>query len=256
MRIVTWNLNGIRAAIRKGLDDFVEALEPDVLMLQEIRALPEQLPADWTPPSQYQVLWHPAQRKGYAGVSTWSAKPMEELSRGMNREDPEGRVLRTRSFGIDFINVYLPSGAQSEERQARKDAWLDEFLPWACSFLDAPYPVILAGDLNIAHTKLDIHNPSGNKRNSGFLPHERDWFTQLLASGWTDLFRSHVGDRQGPYSWWSNRGRARELDRGWRIDYVLGNSHAAKRLTSAHILREGGLVVSDHAPVIVDLDMT
>ena len=116
------------------------------------------------------------------------------------------------------------------------------------------HPVILGGDLNIAHTELDIHNAKGNKKNSGFLPHEREWFTKLLESGWADVFRAHHGPVQGPYSWWSNRGRARELNRGWRIDYLLTNSTATEHFQQASVLREAGLQVSDHAPVIADFN--
>ena len=129
------------------------------------------------------------------------------------------------------------------------------FLPWAHALAQTDEPVILAGDLNIAHTERDIHNPKGNKKNSGFLPHERAWFDELLAGGWSDLVRDRLGEVQGPYSWWSNRGRARELDRGWRIDYLLANEPAKERFKQAHIHREGGLEVSDHAPVFAKFEL-
>ena len=131
---------------------------------------------------------------------------------------------------------------------------MDDFMQWATGVFDSDRPVILGGDLNIAHTELDIHNAKGNRKNSGFLPNEREWFSALLNSGWDDLFRRHTGEVQGPYSWWSNRGRARELDRGWRIDYLLANRSASRASVSASILREGGLQISDHAPVIGDFN--
>ena len=131
---------------------------------------------------------------------------------------------------------------------------MEDLLEWARPFTKLDEPVFLCGDLNIAHTEDDIWNPVGNKNMSGFLPQEREWFDRLLASGWNDLLRISVGPGKGPYSWWSNRGQAREKDRGWRIDYVLGNAAAAPLLKQASVMREGGLVVSDHAPVIVDLD--
>lgn len=254
MRITTWNVNGLRAALRKGFSDHLEQLAPDVLMLQEVRALPEQLPKEWVSPEGWHVHWHPAQRKGYSGVATWSRRPFEVLGTGLDAEDPEGRVLRVRCGGVQFVNVYLPSGSSSPERQASKEAWMDRFLPWATRLASQDEPVLLAGDLNIAHTELDIHNPRGNKDNSGFLPHEREWFGELLSRGWTDLLRVHVGPVQGPYSWWSNRGRARELDRGWRIDYLLGNAAVSSKLRHASVHRPGGLEVSDHAPVTVEID--
>ena len=126
-------------------------------------------------------------------------------------------------------------------------------MQWLQAVAPSSEPVIVGGDLNIAHTEMDIFYAKSNASTSGFLPHERKWFSELLDSGWHDLVRDHYGDIQGPYSWWSNRGRARELDRGWRIDYLLGNKAAASRFESASILREGGLEISDHAPVFIDL---
>jgi exodeoxyribonuclease-3 len=151
--------------------------------------------------------------------------------------------------------MYLPNGSSGLERQLYKDRWIEDMLVWSERFVDSDEPVLLCGDLNIAHTEDDIWNPSGNRRTSGFLDHEREWFSRLLDSGWHDLLRIHVGTRKGPYTWWSNRGRARELDRGWRIDYMLANATARPLLRSAEVLREGGLVVSDHAPLIADLNL-
>ena len=136
-----------------------------------------------------------------------------------------------------------------------KDQWLEDLLNWSMQFVNSDEPVLICGDLNIAHTENDIWNPTGNKNTSGFLLHERQWFTRYLSTGWHDLLRNEVGDVKGPYSWWSNRGQARALNRGWRIDYVLANDAAKILFKSARVLREGGLVVSDHAPLIVDLDI-
>ena len=151
--------------------------------------------------------------------------------------------------------MYLPNGSSGPERQQYKDQWLEDMLKWSQQFSDSNEPSLLCGDLNIAHTEDDIWDPVGNKRTSGFLEHEREWFDRMLAAGWHDLLRIHVGQVKGPYSWWSNFRRARERDRGWRIDYVLANNAARPLMQSAEIMREGGLVVSDHAPVIVDLDL-
>lgn len=230
-------------------------LKPQVLLLQEIRCLPEQLPPNRAKPRRWKVAWHPAEKKGYAGVATWSRAPLEVVDRGMGATDPEGRILVTRTSGMLIANVYLPSGSRSPEAQERKEAWMASFAPWAAALARTDEPVVLAGDLNIAHTEADIHNPSGNKRNSGFLPQERAWFGELLDAGWTDLVRRHVGPGPGPWSWWSNRGRARALDRGWRIDYILGNAAAAECVVDAFITRKGGLDTSDHAPVTVDFSV-
>ena len=260
MRIVTWNVNGIRAAIRKGLDEFVERIAPDILLLQEVRAFEKQLPKGWKP-GMRQVAWHPAEKKGYSGTATWANREFVEIGRGMesslDRDDSEGRIIHTKhpfaNTSLHCINVYLPSGSNKEERQLYKEGWIEDLLNWAQRFTDHDEPVLLCGDLNIAHTENDIWNPSGNRFTSGFLPQEREWFSRLLASGWHDLFRIQVGEQKGPYSWWSNRGQARAKDRGWRIDYVLANAAARPMLVGAEIMREGGLVVSDHAPVIIDL---
>jgi len=258
MRLVTWNVNGIRAAIRKGLDDFVERINPSILLLQETRALQEQLPPQWKPGLEHSHL-HPAEKKGYAGVATWAIESFEVCGTGIDTSldpaDSEGRMLHTVHDGVHCLNCYLPSGSNKEERQIWKEQWMEDLLEWARPFTTLDAPVLLCGDLNIAHTEDDIWNPSGNRKTSGFLPQEREWFDRLLASGWHDLLRIGVGAGKGPYSWWSNRGQARAKDRGWRIDYVLGNAAAAPLLKRASVMREGGLVVSDHAPVIVDLEI-
>ena len=254
MRITTWNVNGIRAAIRKGFAEIVEQVSPDILLLQEVRALPEQIPAEWVNPDGWHVHWHPAEKKGYSGTAILSRSPIEILGTGLDKEDSEGRILRALIDGVEVVSVYLPSGSSSEERQKVKDVWLDEFTPWADGLKRKRRPVIMGGDFNIAHTEQDIFYAKSNEKTSGFLPHEREWMGELIAGGWRDFVRNHYGDMQGPYSWWSNRGRARELDRGWRIDYLIGNPAAAKRFKTADICREGGMTVSDHAPVSIDLE--
>ncbi|WP_166826070.1 exodeoxyribonuclease III [Thalassoroseus pseudoceratinae] len=254
MRITTWNVNGLRAALRKGFADYLDVLQTDVLLLQEIRVRPEQLPKEWAEPDDWHVHWHPAVRGGYAGVAIWSREPFEVIGTGLDTADPEGRVLRVRIDDTDFVSVYLPSGSSGEHRQAAKEVWMDSFAPWMAERYNDGRPVVVGGDLNIAHTEQDIFYAKGNQKNSGFLPHERAWFGDLLTSGWRDLVREHFGDVQGPYSWWSNRGRARELDRGWRIDYLLGNQQIGEKFQSAEIHREAGLTISDHAPVTIVTD--
>ena len=182
---------------------------------------------------------------------------MKEIGRGMkgslDPEDSEGRVLVTQHGDITLVNTYLPSGSSKEERQRYKEDWMAQWRDFIKPMFDSDKPVIVAGDLNIAHTENDIWNAKGNAKSSGFLPHEREWFTDLLGDGWHDLFREHVGPDAKIYSWWSNRGQARAKDRGWRIDYLLGNKAAKEMTKSVEIDRQGGLEVSDHAPVILDL---
>jgi len=250
-------VNGIRAAIRKGFDKFVEKIDADIWMLQEVRCLYEQLPPNWSIPKGCEMILHPAEKKGYSGVATISKTDMIEIGRGMNGSldpnDSEGRVLVTKHNDILLVNTYLPSGSSKEERQHYKETWMSQWREFIRPLLDSDQTVIVAGDLNIAHTESDIWNPKGNTKTSGFLPHEREWFSDLLSDGWHDLFREHVGPDAKIYSWWSNRGQARAKDRGWRIDYLLGNKVARQRLTSVEIDRQGGLEVSDHAPVILDI---
>ena len=257
MRVTTWNVNGFRAATRKGLFAQIDRLRPDVLLLQEVRAKPEQLSSEHAAPDGWHVHWHPAQRPGYSGVAVWSRHPLKVEWTGLRDDgtDDEGRLLVTRIGPIRVASVYLPSGSSGEHRQAEKDRWLGEFLPWSERFTRSRVPTILGGDFNIAHTERDIFHWKSNQTTSGFLPHERAWMGDFLNQGWRDFVREQAGDVEGPYSWWSNRGRARELDRGWRIDYVVGNGAAGKIAGKAWVDRDAGLAISDHAPVSVELDV-
>ena len=175
MRIVTWNVNGIRAAIRKGFDKFVDKIDADVWLLQEFRCLPEQLPSNWSIPKGSEIMLHPAQKKGYSGVATISRVQMTELGRGMegslDPDDSEGRVLVTKHGDILLVNTYLPSGSSKEERQQYKETWMSQWRDFIRPLLESDQTVIVAGDLNIAHTENDIWNPKGNAKTSGFLPH-------------------------------------------------------------------------------------
>jgi len=257
MRITTWNVNGLRAACRKGFLDVIETVGSDVILLQEIRCRPDQLPEDVADPPGWHVVWHPAQRPGYAGTAVWSRFPVEAVGTGLEPgdADDEGRVLTVRTAGLRLTSVYLPSGSSGDARQAVKEHWMTRFRPWADRERARAEPVVFGGDVNIARTEFDIFYAKGNAKNSGFLPHERAWMDDLVGSGWRDFVRDAWGDGvHGPYSWWSNRGRARELDRGWRIDYLLGNPAAADRVGWASVDRELSIGVSDHAPVSIDLD--
>jgi exodeoxyribonuclease III len=260
MRITTWNVNGLRAAIRKGFGRHVETISPDVLMLQEIRVTPDLLPPEFGCPDGWQVIWNPAKRPGYSGTAIWSRVPLQlvETGFGPRDTDDEGRLievlLETAAVRqIQLACVYLPSGSSGAHRQVVKDAFLRKFSGWAKSRTGST-PVVFGGDLNVAPTAADLFYARANEQTSGFLPHERAWFSRLIKSGWHDLIREHHGAMQGPYSWWSNRGRARELDRGWRIDHLLCNQAARPLVRAAIVHREGGLEVSDHAPVSIDLE--
>lgn len=288
MRITTWNVNGLRAALRKGFADHLDAIAPDVLLLQEVRALPEQLPQAWREPDGWNVLWNPAQKKGYAGTAIWSRHPITEYNFGLTQsdKDQEGRLITATvappsGASLGIASVYLPSGSSGEHRQAEKEKWMKRFKPWADKQRRADAPFVFGGDLNIAHTPRDIFHAKSNEKTSGYLPHERDWLGKVFDSGWADLVRQDYDrlleqddaamdqvrgrfgvqgegidpNQHGPYSWWSNRGSARAMNRGWRIDYLLANPPATKQFKAAHIHRAAGLDTSDHAPVSVDLDL-
>ena len=259
MRFVSWNVNGLRAAIRKGIDEYFQDLAADVVMLQETRTLEEQLPKDWSWPASWTVSLHPAEKKGYRGVATATTLPHTVLAKGkggeLDPEDREGRVLVCEVGEVVCINTYLPRGSNKDARQRFKEDWMEEWRRFIRPYLDDERPVVVCGDLNIAHTEDDIWNPKGNAKNSGFLPHERAWFTDLLNEGWVDAFRTTVGEGEKIYSWWSNRGQARAKNRGWRIDYFLLNKPAAAAMVDCTIVRQGGIDVSDHAPVVLDLDL-
>ncbi len=255
MRIVTWNVNGLRAAIRKGYGEHIKRVGADVMLLQEVRALPEQLPMEWQSPAGWNVLWHPAKKKGYAGTAVWAKDEIKEEERGVGEDDPEGRVIVARVRGVRLVSVYLPSGSSGQERQAEKDRWLGCFGKWSEKMLKSRIPTVLGGDFNIAHDERDLYYAKSNAKSSGFLPHERAWMGELIDMGWADIVREKYGQIDGPYSWWSNRGQARALDRGWRIDYLLMNKAAKRRLTDCFIDRQSGLEVSDHGMVVADLDV-
>ncbi|MGJ8635598.1 MAG: exodeoxyribonuclease III [Phycisphaerales bacterium] len=255
MRIATWNVNGLRAALRKGLPEHLDRIDPNVLLMQEVRALPEQLPDEWQDPEGWDCLWHPAEKKGYSGTAIWSRDGLKEVERGAGEDDSEGRVIVGKVGKLRVVSVYLPSGSSGDHRQAEKDRWLKFFHAWAEPMLKSKIPTVLGGDLNIAHTERDIFHWKSNQKTSGFLPHEREWMGDLIDAGWSDVVREVSGDVDGPYSWWSNRGQARALDRGWRIDYLLMNKAARSKMTNCFIDRQSGMEVSDHAMVVADMDL-
>jgi exodeoxyribonuclease-3 len=253
--LTTLNVNGMRSAVRKGFVQWRPKDKPDVICLQELRIQTEQMESDHKQPRGWSRVQADAVKRGYSGVSVWSRLPVVDqgIGIGLKWADEEGRWawMDVDAPGIGVVRVvslYLPSGSSGELRQGMKEQFMDHLVAAMDAYLAAGKPAVICGDYNIAHCKIDIHNPTGNKKNSGFLPSEREWMSRLLERGWVDVFRACNPDSQ-VYSWWSNRGRARELDRGWRIDYQLATPDLADRATEAFIRRRAGL--SDHAPVSV-----
>ena len=247
----TLNVNGIRAALKNGFQGWRSRSGADVLCLQELRMQADEMEAEHSRPRGWRHVQTDAEKKGYSGVSVWSRLPVlgTRTGCGLDWADREGRIARMDLEQATVVSVYLPSGSSGEARQAMKEAFMDHFFEWSRCLLDEGRPVVLCGDLNIAHTAMDIHNATANKKSSGFLPHEREWFSRLLDLGWVDVWRAlHPEARE--YSWWSNRGQARQLDRGWRIDYQLASPDLAAKASRAWITgRQPAL--SDHCAVNV-----
>ena len=255
MRVITLNLNGIRSAISKGVTTWLAAQDADIILLQEVRATLAQIPdLETLGLGAYHAHWFAAEKAGYSGVGILSKLEPRSVTRGFgNAEfDAEGRVISADFGDFSAISAYFPSGSSSEERQAAKYRFLDAFAPHL-QMLKTSGEVLVGGDFNIAHQKIDIKNWRSNQNASGFLPEEREWMTTRLGDGWSDVLREHIGADAAVYSWWSNRGRARQNDVGWRIDYQLTTQALAKCVTHAGIYRE--VFYSDHAPVTVDYDL-
>jgi exodeoxyribonuclease-3 len=253
MKIATYNVNGVRAALKKGLLEWLDDAQPDVLCLQEVKALEQDV--DLTPFRERgyaHIHWFPAQKKGYSGVATLSKIAPSAVHYGLGhaQHDAEGRLLRTDFGDLTLINAYFPSGSSGEERQAYKYEWLRDFQAWIDVLRQTRPQLLIGGDVNICHRPIDIHNPVANKNTSGFLPEERAWVDEFLASGFVDAFRQ-FSDTPHQYTWWTYRAGARERNVGWRIDYFFASQALAPRLRGCTIHPEAKQ--SDHCPVMVAL---
>lgn len=253
MKIISYNVNGIRAAINKGFLEWLDATKPDVICLQEIKAIHEQIPLLDFEAMGYHHYWFPAEKKGYSGVGILSLQKPDQVVTGMQmpQYDREGRFLRADFGDLSVVSVYHPSGSSGEERQAFKMQWLDDFNNCIADLRKHRPNLIVSGDYNICHQAIDIHDPVRNATVSGFLPEERAWMSDFLASGFIDSFRQLVKEAHH-YSWWSYRANARTNNKGWRIDYNMLTESLLPHLKSAGIMPEA--VHSDHCPVWVEID--
>ena len=256
LRILTLNLNGIRAAWRKNVLPWLTEQAPDIVCFQELKAQAGDLEAQMLAPPGWHAAYHYAEKKGYSGVGVWSRQKPDRVLEGFGvpEFDAEGRYLRADFGDVSVISLYLPSGSASPERQASKFRFLAAFLPHLAALTVEGREIALCGDWNIAHHEIDLKNWKGNLKNSGFLPEERAWMTQVFSElGWVDVYRRlypEVGEDS--YTWWSNRGQAWAKNVGWRIDYQIASAGLAATARQAMIYKDQRF--SDHAPLIVDYD--
>ena len=256
MRVVTLNVNGLRAAARKGLFRWLAAQGADIVCLQEIKAQEPDLDARMRAPRGYTAAFSHGEKKGYAGVALYSRRPPDRVIEGFGaREfDAEGRYLEARFGRLSVVSLYLPSGSSGPHRQASKFRFMDVFLPQLRKLRRSRREVILCGDWNIAHREIDLKNWRTNQKNSGFLPEERAWLTRVFNQvGFVDVFR-RINPRPEQYTWWSNRGQAWAKNVGWRIDYQIATPGIAARALRESIFKRRRF--SDHAPLTIEYDWT
>jgi len=251
--LVSWNVNGIRAAWGKGLWDFLAQSQPDILCLQETKAHPDQLSPEMINPLGYTSYWASAAKKGYSGVSIYSKeKPLSVSTMEIDRFDSEGRVLVAHYPDFYLFNCYFPNSQAEGARLDYKIDFCQELKTITDNLINNGNHVLICGDYNIAHKPIDLENPKSNEKNPGYLPEERAWMDSFIDGGYTDTFRM-FNQEPKQYSWWSYRFQARTKNIGWRIDYHCVNNDFAKKVTKAHIHQE--ILGSDHCPVSVELDL-
>lgn len=251
MKFISWNVNGLRACAGKGFAETFKALDADYFCLQETKLQPGQIDMEF---EGYRSYWNSAEKKGYSGTAVYARREPIGVSLGMGIDefDHEGRVITVEDDGFFLVDVYTPNSQDGLRRLEWRMEWDDAFRAYLAG-LAGRKPVVVCGDMNVAHEEIDIKNPASNRRNAGFTDEERGKFTQLLESGFTDTFRHLNPTLAGAYSWWSYRFRARERNAGWRIDYFLISNSLLPRLADAKIHAE--ITGSDHCPVELDLDV-
>lgn len=247
MNLVSWNVNGIRSAMEKGFREFVEAERPDCLCLQETKAQPEQVDTEWANELGYHQVWNCAEKKGYSGTSIWSLEPpnKEVLGIGFAEHDNEGRVITATFDDFHLVTVYVPNSKRGLTRLDYRMQWDTDFLAYLKK-LNRRKPVLFCGDLNCAHTEIDLRNPKPNRKNAGFTEQEREGLDNVVAAGFVDSFREFE-DGPDHYSWWTHRNNARERNIGWRLDYFFVSKKMLARVTAARIRQD--IFGSDHCPV-------
>lgn len=252
MRIISYNVNGIRSAVKKGFIGWLASDPADIICLQEIKAHKEDVPVKEIAEVGYQTFSFSAQKKGYSGVAILTKTQPDNIyyGNGIMQSDAEGRVIRADFGDISLINAYFPSGTSGDDRQVYKYQWLDEFYEYINLLSKERPSLIICGDYNICHKPIDIHDPVRNKNYTGFLPEERAWMDKLFTTGFVDSFR-HFNSDPHRYSWWSNFANARGNNKGWRIDYINVSEPLKPKLVAADIYPD--VMHSDHCPVFLEL---
>jgi exodeoxyribonuclease-3 len=254
MRVISANLNGIRAAARKGFFAWLSRQRADVVCVQETKAQVNQLTADMLEPNGFHGYFHDAEKKGYSGVAIFSRLQPDNVRIGLDLPewDAEGRYIQADYGNLSIASLYLPSGSSSEIRQEAKFRFMDQLTPIMHDMIESGREYILCGDWNIVHKEIDIKNWKSNQKNSGCLPEERAWLTKLFDElGWVDVFRL-VNRKPEQFTWWSNRGNARANNVGWRIDYHIATPGVARKAIKDRIYKDKWF--SDHAPLVIDYD--
>lgn len=248
IKLMSWNVNGIRSCARGGFYDWFEDQKADVICVQEIKAHPEQLEDHRRNPFRYHSFWNPAKKPGYSGVAVFSKREPLDVRYGIGKRDidQEGRVLAVEFKSFTVINSYWPNSQRDHSRLPFKLKFCAEFLKFCERERARGKTLLICGDLNIAHQEIDLRNPRSNKKNAGFLPEEREWFGKFLKAGYVDTFREFEPG-PGHYTWWSYRPTVRERNIGWRLDYFLSDADSKKRLKSAR--HQTAVMGSDHCPV-------
>lgn len=250
MKLISWNVNGIRACINKGFEDFFDQANADIFCIQESKCQEGQVELNF---KGYKSYWNYAEKKGYSGTAIFTKKEPLNVSYGIGIEehDKEGRVITLEFDNFYIVDVYTPNSKRGLERLDYRQVWEDDFRNYLLK-LNKIKPVIMCGDLNVAHEEIDLKNPKTNRKNAGFTDEEREKMTELLGAGFTDTYRC-IYPEKVEYSWWSYMGRAREKNIGWRIDYFIVSNKLSKKIKEAKIYTE--IMGSDHCPIGLEIDL-
>lgn len=251
MKLISWNVNGIRACVNKGFNEFFKQIDADIFCIQETKCQPEQIELKF---KGYKSYWNSAEKKGYSGTAIFTKEEPIKVKYGIGKveHDKEGRVITLEYGKYYIVNIYTPNSKRELERLGYRQIWEDEVRKYLLK-LDKIKPVIMCGDLNVAHNEIDLKNPKTNKGNAGFTDEEREKMTELLKSGFVDTYRYIHPNTEGAYSWWSYMGKSREKNVGWRIDYFIISNSIKDKIVDSKIHSE--IIGSDHCPVELEIEI-